>query len=127
VVGQFDDAGLFAVGVEFVNEFGGDFDLAAVELEFAAILAEVEIGVAVLIAQRRGRHAELVGGLEPFENLAPVGFFPGAAPVALVHDHQVEEVAWEFLVEAGAPLVPGDRLVRGCVGFGKTKIGTRWN
>jgi len=27
-----DDAKLFAVGVEFVDEFGGDFHLAAVEL-----------------------------------------------------------------------------------------------
>src|SRR2546421_8641108 len=32
VIGEFDDAELFAVGVEFVDEFGGDFDLAAVEI-----------------------------------------------------------------------------------------------
>ena len=32
VVGEFDDAELFAVGIEFVDEFGGDFHLAAIEV-----------------------------------------------------------------------------------------------
>ena len=35
VVGELDDAELLAVGVEFVDEFGGDFHLAAVEVEFS--------------------------------------------------------------------------------------------
>src|SRR5438093_4748586 len=38
VVGEFDNAELFAVGVQFVDEFGGDFDLAAVEVVFATPL-----------------------------------------------------------------------------------------
>src|SRR5207248_4026172 len=35
-------------------------------------IAEVKVGVASFIAQRCGCHAELVGGLEVFENFAPV-------------------------------------------------------
>ena len=35
VVSEFDDAELFAVGVEFVDQFGGDFDLAAVEIKLS--------------------------------------------------------------------------------------------
>jgi hypothetical protein len=80
-------------------------------------VAEVEVGVAVFVAQRRGGHAELVGGLEVFEDFAPVGFFLRAAAMALVHDDQVEEVAGEFLVEAGAALVAGDGLIGGEVEF----------
>jgi hypothetical protein len=34
-------------------------------------IAEVEVGVAVFLAQWGGRHAELIGGLEPIEDLAP--------------------------------------------------------
>ena len=36
VIREFDDPELLAVGVEFVDQFGSDFDLAAVEIEFAA-------------------------------------------------------------------------------------------
>src|SRR2546422_1739689 len=38
---------------------------------FVNRIAEVEIGVAVVIAQWRGRHAELKGGLVVIENAAP--------------------------------------------------------
>src|SRR5437867_953805 len=50
-------------------------------------VAEIDIGVAVFVAQRRGRHAELIGGLEVFQDFAPVGIFLGAAAVAFVHDN----------------------------------------
>ena len=39
------------------------------------------------------------GGSEVFEDFAPVALVAGAAPVALVHDDQVEEVARVLLVE----------------------------
>ena len=55
-------------------------------------IAEIEVGVAVVVAQRRGGHAELEGGLEVFEDLAPGAVVARAAAVALVHDDQVEEV-----------------------------------
>ena len=76
-------------------------------------VAEVAVGVAVVVAQRRGGHAELVGGLEVLEDLAPVALVAGAAAVALVDDDQVEEVGREFPVQAGAALVLGDGLVDG--------------
>ena len=56
-------------------------------------VAEVAVGVAVVLAQRRGRHAELVGRLEVLEDLAPVALVAGAAAMALVDDDEVEEVA----------------------------------
>src|SRR5204863_3563224 len=78
-------------------------------------VAEIKVGVAVFVAQRRGRHAELVGGLEVLENLAPVGIFLGAAAVAFIDDNKVEEVGREFFVEAWPALVLGDGLIRGKV------------
>ena len=36
VIGEFDDPELFAVGIQFVDEFGGDFDPAAIEIIFTA-------------------------------------------------------------------------------------------
>ena len=39
-------------------------------------VAEVQVGVAILVAQRRGGHADLVGGGEVFEDLAPVASLP---------------------------------------------------
>ena len=108
-------AGGVPLGDDAVDAVGGEETVVDALLEAVGIdrVAEVEIGVAVLVAQGRGGHAELVGGLEPFEDLAPVGFFPGGAAMALVHDDQVEEVARELLVKAGAPFVPGDGLVGG--------------
>ena len=37
VVGVFDDAKLLAVRIKLVNQMGHDFDLAAVEIEFARL------------------------------------------------------------------------------------------
>ena len=65
-------------------------------------IAEVKIGVAGFIAQRCGCHAELVGGLEVFENFAPVRFFPRAAAMTFIHDDQVEEVRRILFVKSGA-------------------------
>ena len=55
-------------------------------------IAEVEVGVAVVVAQRRRGHAELIGGLEVFEDGAPRAVVAGAAAVAFIDDDQVEEV-----------------------------------
>src|SRR5262245_51062164 len=64
-------------------------------------VAEIQIGVAVLIAQRRRGHAELIGGREVFENFAPVGIVLRAAAMTLVHDDEIEEIGSELLVKAG--------------------------
>ena len=76
-------------------------------------VAEVGVGVAVVLAQRRGGHAELVGRLEVLQDLAPVAVVAGAAPVALVHDDQVEEVRRILPVQPRPALVLGDGLVDG--------------
>ena len=59
-------------------------------------IAEIRVRVAVVLPQRRRRHAELECRLEVLQDLAPVAFVPGAAAMALVHDDEVEEVAREF-------------------------------
>src|ERR1035437_7099701 len=59
-------------------------------------VAEIKVGVAVLVAQRRGRHAELIRRLEIFKNLAPVGTVLGAAAMALVHDDEIKEIRGKF-------------------------------
>ena len=49
-------------------------------------VAEVRVGVDVVLAARRGGHADLGCGLEPLQDLAPVAVVAGAAPMALVDD-----------------------------------------
>ena len=55
-------------------------------------VAEISIRVGVLSTQRGCRHAKLGGGLEVFEDGPPRRIVASAASMALVHDHQVEEV-----------------------------------
>ena len=76
-------------------------------------VAEVAVGVAVVLAQRRRRHAELIGRLEVFKDLAPVALVAGAAAMALVDDDQVEEVGRVLRCTGRARLVLGDGLVDG--------------
>ncbi len=80
---------------------------------FVDRIAEIAVGVAVVLAQRRGRHAELVGRLEVFEDLAPGAVIARAAAMALVDDDQVEEIGRDMLEKAGAALVLGERLIDG--------------
>ena len=59
----------------------------------------------------RGGEADLGGGGEVLEDLAPGGILGGAAAVALVDDDQVEEAGRELAEELLALLRAGDRLV----------------
>ena len=59
----------------------------------------------------RGGQADLRGGREVVEHLAPGGVVGGAAAVALVDDDQVEEVGRELLVDVLLFLGAGDGLV----------------
>jgi hypothetical protein len=74
-------------------------------------IVKVAIGVAVIMPQRRCRHADLKCRLEILQNFAPVAFIAGAAAVTLVHDDEIEEVLRVVAVEAGAPFVLGDGLI----------------
>ena len=60
---------------------------------------------------RRGGEADLRGGGEVVEDLAPGGILGGAAAVALVDDDQVEEAGRELAEELLALLRAGDGLV----------------
>ena len=74
-------------------------------------LAEVvDVGNVLRFLRRRG-HADLGGGREVFEDLAPGGVLGGAAAMALVDDDEVEEVRRELLVDVLLFLGAGDRLV----------------
>ena len=66
-------------------------------------LAEVGVGVHVLVALGRGGQAELHGGGEVVEDAAPGALVVGPAAMALVDDDEVEEVR-RILAEVGAGL-----------------------
>ena len=74
-------------------------------------LAEIMDVGDVLGFLRRGGQADLRGGGEVFEDLAPGGIFGGAAAVALVDDDQVEKAGREFAEELLPFLRAGDGLV----------------
>ena len=60
-----------------------------------------------------GGEADLGGGVEIFEDLAPGGVNRGAAPVALVDHDQIEELGRELFVDVLFLLGAADRLVEG--------------
>ncbi len=74
-------------------------------------IAEVKVRVASFIAQRCGCHAELVGGLEVFEDLAPIRIFAGAAAVTFIDDDQIEEVRRVLFIQAGSTFILCQRLI----------------
>ena len=58
VVGELHDAKLIAVGIEFVNQMGGDLDVAAVEVELAPLGPSVLVGrqfAAIIVVRLRAR------------------------------------------------------------------------
>src|SRR5262249_10224397 len=74
-------------------------------------IAEVSVRVTVVVPEWCGGHAKLVCGLEVVKNLAPVRFVPGAPPMTLINDDEIEEVGIELTVEPWSALISGDRLV----------------
>ena len=73
-------------------------------------IAEVRVGVDIVLPAWRGGHAELGRRLEPLQDLAPVAVVAGAAPMAFVDDDEIEEVSRVLPVEARPALVAGDAL-----------------
>ena len=76
-------------------------------------LAKIFIGVNVVIPLGRGGHANLLRRLEILQDAPPAALFPGAAPVALVHDDQVEKILGILLVKLLACSRVIQRLVNG--------------
>src|SRR5260221_1696626 len=73
--------------------------------------AKILIRLYGLSAQGRSRHAYLDGALEVFQDGAPPGIGLRAAPVTLIHNDDIEEVAWIVVIQPCARLVIGYRLV----------------
>ena len=90
---------------------------ALAQTVFVDRIAEVEVGVAVIFAQRRRGHAELIGGLEVFEDLPPGAVVPRAAAMTFVDDDEVEEVGRKVFEKPGATLVLGEGLIDGEIHF----------
>ena len=75
-------------------------------------VAEVGVGVHVIVALGRGGHPKLKGGLEVLQDLPPTAFVPGTPPMALVNDDQVEEVGRILAVEPRTAFVLGNATGR---------------
>ena len=78
---------------------------------FIKRIAEIVVGVDVILSPRRRCHPDLGRRLEPLEDLPPIAVVPGAAPMAFVDDDEIEEIPRILSVEAGAVLVTRDGLV----------------
>ena len=61
-------------------------------------LTKVGVGIGIVLALGRGGQPQLHGGGKVFQNAAPAALIIGPAPVALVHDDEVEEV-WRVLAK----------------------------
>ena len=78
---------------------------------FVERIAEICVGIGILLSARRRGHPDLGCGRKPLENFVPCAVVTRAAPVALIHHDQVEKLPGLFAIEAGSALVPGHRLV----------------
>src|SRR5439155_19997491 len=74
-------------------------------------VTEVFVGITVVVAKRRGGHAELIRRLEVLKDLAPVALIARAPSVTFINDDKVEEVWRKALVEPRASFVLRDRLI----------------
>ena len=80
-------------------------------------VSKVGVRVPRLISEGRRRHAELIGRLKIVEDRAPRAVVARAAAMALIDNHQVEEIGRERLEQANPPLVLGQRLIDGKIHF----------
>ena len=101
------------VDVDLDDLVGGEEAVVDALLQRVGVnrLAEVVDVGDVLGFLRRGGQADLRGGGEVLEDLAPGGVLGGAAAVALVDHDQVEEAGRELAEELLPLLRAGDRLV----------------
>src|SRR5205814_7113712 len=80
-------------------------------------IAKVTVGVAIVFAHGRGGHTKLKGRLEVFEYLAPITLVLRASSMALIDNHQIEEVARIFFIQSGPALVFNERLINSEIHF----------
>src|ERR1035438_2727014 len=60
--------------------------------------AEIDVGIRVLLALRRGGQAELNSGSKILHDAAPIAFIVGPAAMALVDNDEIKEI-WRVLAE----------------------------
>jgi hypothetical protein len=75
-------------------------------------IAEIVVGVDVVLPPRRRCHPDLGRRLEPLENFPPVAVVSRATPMAFVDDDEIEEIARILSVEAGTVLATREALLR---------------
>src|SRR5262249_45126071 len=90
-------------------------------------VAKIRIGVAVLVAQRRCRHAYLKRRFEIVEDSAPRAVFARAAAMALVNDDEIEEIGWVLAEQTFTALVLCECLVNREIHFTAEDDFTRLN
>ena len=107
------------VQVDAHHLVGGQKTVIDAALEGVFIHRLAEIGdVGYLFGLLGGGGQADVGGVaEIVQDLPPGGIVGGAAPVAFVHHHQVEEIGGELTVDVALLLAAGHRLVEGEVDF----------
>ena len=107
------------VEMHFDDLVGGEEAVANALLERIGVdrLAEVMDVGDVFGFLGRGGEADLGGGREVFEDLAPGGILGGAAAVALVDDDQVEEAGRELAEDLLPFFRAGDGLVQAEIDF----------
>jgi len=83
-------------GLELADFEGGEVAVVDAGFEGIAVdgVAEVGVGVGVVFALGRCGEAELDGGFEVVEDVAPTAFIFCSASVAFVDDDEVEECGW---------------------------------
>src|SRR5690242_693479 len=71
-------------------------------------VAEIVVGVGIVLPARRGSHADLERGFEVVKDFAPVAVIAGTATMAFVNDNQVEKIRSVFAIETRATLIAGN-------------------
>ena len=106
-------SGGIVVGDDTMHAEGGEKSVinALGEAVFVDRIAEVRVGVDVVLSAWCCGHADLGCGLEPLQDLAPVAVVAGAAPMALVDDDEIEEVLRVLPIETRPTFVAGDALI----------------
>lgn len=74
-------------------------------------IAEVAVGVGVVLAFWCSSHADLVSLIKPLKDFSPIAIIAGAAAMALIDNNQVKEIFGIVLVDAFPDLTASDRLI----------------
>lgn len=74
-------------------------------------IAEIVVGVDVILSPRRRCHPDLGRRLEPFEDFPPVAVVASTAAMTFVNDDEIKEIARILAIKAGTVLVTRDGLV----------------